>query len=716
MAVAMDENQAQLELDRSGFSESVQVACTNSSESTTLSGAENCIDALLSNFQSRKLFARKLRTNGKAYHSFDMANYSAKYEEYLSEVFKPSAQKAKPSGVRMISTVTGEEILYRRTREPRYWRANLENQVRFRQAVQSLLEGKNYSFVELGPHSTLELPLKQTCISNASVKHATLLYKSALVRGKDSMETTLRLIGHIFMHGHNVDLGEVNLQLRHNDKEHSRRPPRVLTSLPTYPWRHEEILWHESRRSTEHRCREYPDHDLLGTRLPALHTLKWLWRKSLQLKDVPWIEDHKIENSFILPAAGYIAMAIEALQQALRQPLGSKYAVVLQHVQFPSALEIPSDSGQATEIITELTPVKLSQTRNSAFWYEFEINSITDGTQSLHASGQIRYSPGDATPSYKGSFLDIKSPGRKASAAEFYQAMAQQGVRYGSSFKILSAIHGREEGSASASLSLPGTLTNGSQYASDYALHPVLIDGMLQTGIIADAGGDLSSLRSGLPASIGSMTIHRSVPEIGLHVHAKARRAGFKTVHYGVNVVDASNEHLVTIDDVVCSQFRRSNSDPTPNKEASIFSISWRPDISLLEAGAQSSLKSIVATFDMKRMVNCEPDALDDVLTLVDLVMHKYPRCRVLEFGGYSRLLSEALRRIAAFDSPSQRCEAVLEATFSESGSIRLRDVSSPAKHDENTLYLGAGEQDGFDILLFHKVIIRAITNSYRFF
>ena len=39
------------------------------------------------------------------------------------------------------------------------------------------------------------------------------------------------------------------------------------------------------------------------------------WRNILHLDEVPWISDHRIHNDIIFSAAGFIAMAIEAIRQ-----------------------------------------------------------------------------------------------------------------------------------------------------------------------------------------------------------------------------------------------------------------------------------------------------------------------------------------------------------------------------------------------------------------
>ena len=63
--------------------ESVTVACAISPESTTVSGDTVAIDRLLGTFQEKGIWARKLKTGGKAYHSHHMWIMGPKYEALL---------------------------------------------------------------------------------------------------------------------------------------------------------------------------------------------------------------------------------------------------------------------------------------------------------------------------------------------------------------------------------------------------------------------------------------------------------------------------------------------------------------------------------------------------------------------------------------------------------------------------------------------------------
>ena len=85
MAASLSKDQADTEIEQLGLTGSILVACINSSESVTISGDESGIDALWHSLTQREIFARKLNTNGRAYHSQHMKPLGQEYEDLLEK-------------------------------------------------------------------------------------------------------------------------------------------------------------------------------------------------------------------------------------------------------------------------------------------------------------------------------------------------------------------------------------------------------------------------------------------------------------------------------------------------------------------------------------------------------------------------------------------------------------------------------------------------------
>jgi acyl transferase domain-containing protein len=187
--------------------------------------------------------------------------------------------------------------------------------------------------IEIGPHSALAGPIKQIIQADAKLKERSILYMSALVRKKDATKTMVDLAANLKMKGFPIDLFAVNGFTSNKN---------VLADLPPYAWNKSTSHWAESRLSKAYRNRPHARTDLLGA--PDFNSNA----------EIPWVQDHKIQSNVVYPAAGYIAMALEAIkQQALekiseQQILGYKF----REISIGQALIIPEQSDEVETMVT----------------------------------------------------------------------------------------------------------------------------------------------------------------------------------------------------------------------------------------------------------------------------------------------------------------------------------------------------------------------------
>ena len=185
----------------------------------------------------------------------------------------------KDIDVRLFSTVTGNLITDSKQFGSLYWRQNLENPVLFYSATQSMLSQLPLDSIllEVGPHSALAGPLRQ--IFKASRNDKIPVYVPSLTRGQDSSRDILTAVGQLHALGVSVNFEKLGTG------------QRILTGLPTYPWRHETTYWSESRPTREWRNRRFRNHELLGSRILEGNELVPTWRNFLVLGDVAWLRD-----------------------------------------------------------------------------------------------------------------------------------------------------------------------------------------------------------------------------------------------------------------------------------------------------------------------------------------------------------------------------------------------------------------------------------------
>ena len=63
----------------------------------------------------------------------------------------------------------------------------------------------------------------------------------------------------------------------------------------------------------------------------------------LKVKDVPWLESHKLGEDIVFPAAGFIAMAIEGICQVMDIKRQQRPRITLRNVNVIKALPIAFD-------------------------------------------------------------------------------------------------------------------------------------------------------------------------------------------------------------------------------------------------------------------------------------------------------------------------------------------------------------------------------------
>lgn len=272
-------------LDLGPWKETVRVACVNSPANVTLSGPSEAIDILKVDLDQRGIFAQKLNT-GVAYHSPAMLAVADEYASLMGPL-ESDMVKSQTSFIHMISSVTGHVISSKLLSTAQYWVNNMVSPVRFADAIKLLSKRPEDSvsggpeiitdIVEIGPHSALRRPIKDSLSSP-------LRYHSALERKKSSLHTILTVLGTLWCHKYPVSILAGNLQAD------GKFP--FLVDCPPYPFDHSRRYWAESRLSKDFRLRPYSPGYMLGRRNHDWNALRPQWRNWLSTEAMPWLGDH----------------------------------------------------------------------------------------------------------------------------------------------------------------------------------------------------------------------------------------------------------------------------------------------------------------------------------------------------------------------------------------------------------------------------------------
>ena len=195
----------------------VDIACTDSPTSTTISGDEAAIDELQDLLDASSTGYRRLPID-VAYHSHQMKTVSDQYLNLLSRFGRRltyDLERGYPSkNIEYISSVTASE----RTADfgPAYWVENLISKVRFCEAIERYCDtslgdeiqlGKKDThniMIEIGPLDAFSRIIQQTTQSLPRVIDYT--YITTLRRDIDAVRSMLELAGKLFELSAPVDL------------------------------------------------------------------------------------------------------------------------------------------------------------------------------------------------------------------------------------------------------------------------------------------------------------------------------------------------------------------------------------------------------------------------------------------------------------------------------------------------------------------------------
>ncbi|KAJ2994925.1 hypothetical protein NUW58_g1418 [Xylaria curta] len=689
MAASLSVESAQALIQENGLDGKVCIACINSPESVTLSGSTEGIQLLETQIREQKKACRILRTNGRAYHSHMIKDVGRAYENMLQPLFEgANTTTSRGLTIQMHSSVgnfvDALENPHIDTNWPKYWRENLEKPVQFDSALRCLAASNDFQFLEVGPHPALKGPVSQILASMGRSKDR-LKYSPTLVRDRDANFCMKQLAGTLFMRGYNLHWPSVNLLTTSN------RVP--FPDLPPYPWDYSaKLLYHESRLSYELRNRTHVRHELLGSSQYSGNGIDWSWRNdSLRLKEVPWMRDHTVGTQIVFPAAAYLAMIIEGLNQVryTTTPSNKQFPTFeFRNVSFNSALVVDEEDvlGENTELHTTISPLKISATSTSSTWKEFNISSWKNGRATLHCVGRVRELN---EPTRAGSItVDQAMKLETVSTERWYDKFAFEGLDFGQNFHSVPFLeidneHKLHEAIGLARLRPEAAIDEG----SFYAMHPITIDACLQTGIMSTCAGDLAELKAYLPVfmkecRISSVSTVSSHSDLDVKIHARSKRTGVNTQRISCTLRDSEGRPLIEIGDMRMSQYAgriSSSSEATigdaHDERHPCLRVLWKPDIRRLQPGSEGPLHEYISHFLDKQ----DPDLTEDenlavVGALLDLAGHKKPEMRVLEFGEGCHCKSKRWSAFLDKDTSFPRFKSWNIANIATDGTISADD------------------------------------------
>ncbi|MFE5936546.1 SDR family NAD(P)-dependent oxidoreductase [Streptomyces sp. NPDC056470] len=538
-----------------GLHDKAAIAALNSPTSTVISGDADAVTTIARQLAEQGRKTTRL-TVSHAFHSPHMDGILDGFREVAASL------TYRPPTIPVVSTATGELATTGQLTSPDYWTHHIRTTVRFTDALRTLDSQGVTTYVEVGPDAVL------TSLTHQTLDGATAV---ALMRsGRPEAETVAEAVARAHTAGAPLDAATFF-------------PGEDLVDLPTYAFGREHF-WLAPLPQTDARSLglDAAGHPLLATAVDLAERQDTVLAGRLSLHGQPWLADHTIGDSVLLPATAFLELA----------------AAAGEHLGLPRV-----------EDLTLEAPLVL--TRGEAVRVQVTVGAAEDGGMrpvTVHAGPEgdgeatrawTRHAVGSlapAAPDADASAHPAEWPPAGATAVpieDVYERLASLGYGYGPAFQGLTALWRGADDHLYAEVSLPA----GAEAAAGFGLHPALLDAALHPLVLdaaPDGDGD-GTIR--LPFSLSGVTLHAAgaaALRVGIHPHAPGSGT------YGLTLADAAGAPVAEVESLALRPVEREKlATATRTEGGALYELRWPvlavsgPGTEVVRAEAGESLADV---------------------------------------------------------------------------------------------------------------------------
>ena len=493
----------------------VEIAAINSPQSATVSGSLEDLERLKVALEPTGCFYRILDLE-YAFHSRTMDTTRKELLQALSGL------RAKPGDIRFVSTVSGGAHDGSKL-GANYWWRNIRKPVRFRDAMEHLIEDEFNVFLEVGPHPILQVYVHE--ILRANTRNGRFLV--SLIRGKDESAHVAQMADRLFTVGVAIAY----------EQEFASAADHVR--LPNYPWQREPF-WYPTTSDAQGDVSVRQEHPLLGSRAAnnASH-----WDNHLDPVLQPFLADHVVEGSVVFPAAGFVEMALAASSLVNG---GDSHEIFDLEIRRPLLLD--GDVSKSVRFALNA--------EDGAFQIESR-QRLSDDPWAECVVGRLG-GPCQSTPPPP-PLDELASTTEIVGREEHYARAAQLGLDYSACFQTVAGVR-LQASEALVELRLPEEIA---PQIEAYCLHPALLDGCFQ-GLfdLLKEHIDLSGNAAYLPSRFGRIRYYSSA-NVARHCHVRLDKAALRSVVATFTLFDEDGAIVAELSDCRFRRFeRRRTSGP----------------------------------------------------------------------------------------------------------------------------------------------------------
>ncbi|MFI5520694.1 SDR family NAD(P)-dependent oxidoreductase [Streptomyces platensis] len=515
--------------------EQVGIAAVNGPESVVLSGAEAELEQVVAVLEAEGRKVKRLRVS-HAFHSPLMDPMLAEFRSVLEQLTYREAQ------LMLISNVTGRLADPAELRTPEYWVRHVREAVRFHDGIQAAHAEGVTTFLELGPDGVLSA-MGQDCLPETATTSAPTTLQASLRKNRSEPEAVLQALGAVYARGVVVDWATFF-------------PGARQVALPTYAFQRQRYWLDRTGAGTGDVTSAglgAADHPLLSAAVPLPGSDGFLFTGRLSLATHPWLADHAVMDTVLVPGTALVELAIRAGDQ-----VGCD---LLEELTLQAPMIIPSAGGIQIQITVD-GPDAHGRRELSMF------SRGEDGAEpwTRHALGVLTTAGALPVPDL-GEAAWPPAGAEAVSVDGFYAELVDAGFGYGPVFQGVRAAWRR-----GAELFVEVALPEGAaEEAARFGLHPALLDAVLQTFGLSD---DLGTDGPGLPFAWAGVRLHA--------VGAASLRARLTPTGDGgmrILAVDDAGAPVATIDALTTRPVPAAGqlASAGGGQREALFAVEWAP-------------------------------------------------------------------------------------------------------------------------------------------
>ncbi|WP_328422312.1 type I polyketide synthase [Streptomyces sp. NBC_00443] len=510
----------------------VVVAAVNGPLATVVSGDAGAVEEAVRVWREKGVRTRRLVVS-HAFHSPHMEGVLGEFREVAAGLAFGVPR------IPVVSNVTGVVAGAEDLASPDYWARHIREAVRFHDGVRCLREQGVTRFVELGPDGTLTALTQQ-----ALDEEEPGVLIPALRKGRPETETVTGALALLWMGGAEVDWP-------------AALPAAHRTPLPTYAFQHSRY-WLDAPATTGDITGlglTAADHPLLGAAVGVAGRDETLFTGRLSLRTQPWLADHVIAGSALLPGTALLELAVRAAEQ-----VGAERVAELN---LAAPLVLSADEGVQLQVAVGAPDERSART--------LDIHSRTaDGDWVLNAGGTL-----DSEQPTGGDTALVAWPPAGADEIDLstaYERLVEHGYAYGPAFRGLRRLW-RTPGELYAEITLPDALRDS---ASAYLLHPAALDAALHALLPGVADDETVSAR--IPYAWSDVRVHAAGAAV-LRVRLAVTQPQPETLEAGVTVADGAGMPVLSAGSLVLRPLARDALRLAGAGRDGLFAVRWAADV-----------------------------------------------------------------------------------------------------------------------------------------